>query len=220
MDPVGVRPLDALSVDPYRMPWHADDGRVLWHIDDDDAVGADLGAVSDGDRAEQLGAGADSHVVLDGGVTLTGREAGAAQRDALIERYVIADDGGFADHDPGSVVDEKAVADAGRGMDLDSGHGARCKRDRARQRRHARLIERVSDAMCEERLDAGPGRQQLWRADAAGRRIALAGRRDVAANFAHHALENVALGHSLERSAARGRLGEELTSVRARRTAS
>ena len=40
------------------------------------------------DRAEQLGAGADHHVVPHGGVALAALEAGAAQRHALVERHV------------------------------------------------------------------------------------------------------------------------------------
>ena len=90
----------------------ADDRAVRRDVGDDDAVGADLRAVADADRAEQLGAAADRHVVLDRRVALAGREAGAAERDALVERHVVADLGRLADHDAGAVVDEEALADA------------------------------------------------------------------------------------------------------------
>ena len=61
------------------------------HVGDDDAVGADLRAMADRDRPEQLGAGADRDVVLHGRMALAGRKAGAAERHALIERHVVAD---------------------------------------------------------------------------------------------------------------------------------
>ena len=93
-------------------------------------VGADLGAVADRDRPEQLGARADRHVVLDRRVALAGRKARAAERHALIERHVVADLGRLADHDAHPVVDEEAVADLRRRVDLDPG-------DRAGRRRQS-----------------------------------------------------------------------------------
>ena len=64
VDPVGVGALGAPALDPHRMARDADDGRVRRDVVDDDGVGADLGAVPDDDRSEQLGAGADRDVVL------------------------------------------------------------------------------------------------------------------------------------------------------------
>src|SRR3712207_8772114 len=56
---------------------------TLFRSVDDDGVGADLRAVADRDRAEQLRARADRHVVLERRVALAGREARAAERHAL-----------------------------------------------------------------------------------------------------------------------------------------
>ena len=86
---------------------------------DDDAVGADLRSVADGDRSEQLRPRPDRDVVLHRGVALAGGKSGAAQGDPLIEGHVVSDPGGLADHHPRAVVDEQAVADVGGGMDLD-----------------------------------------------------------------------------------------------------
>ena len=47
------------------------------------------------------------------------REAGAAERDSLIERHAVADLGRLADHHAAAVVDEELVPDARRRMDLD-----------------------------------------------------------------------------------------------------
>ena len=57
--------------------------------------------------------GADHHLVADRRVALAAREAGAAERDALVHRHVVADLGGLPDHDAGAVVDEQPAADAG-----------------------------------------------------------------------------------------------------------
>ena len=81
-------------------------------------------AVPDRDRAEQLRAGTDRHVVLERRVALAGGEARAAERHALVERDVVADLGRLADHDAHAVVDEDATADGGAGMDLDAGQPA------------------------------------------------------------------------------------------------
>ena len=91
------------------------------HVGDHDGVGADLRAVPDRDRAEQLRAGADRDVVLHRRVALAGGEARAAERDALVERDVVADRRRLPDHDARAVVDEQALADLGGRVDLDAG---------------------------------------------------------------------------------------------------
>ena len=55
----------------------------------------------------------------------------------------------------------------------------------ARRQRHAGLVERVRDPVREQRLDPGPAREDLDRADAARRRVAIARRGDVAADLLH-----------------------------------
>ena len=45
---------------------------------------------------------------------------GAAERHAVIERAVVADVGGFADHHAQAVIDEKAPPDRRPRMDLDA----------------------------------------------------------------------------------------------------
>ena len=54
VDPVGVRALGPLAVDAHRVAGVADDGRVRRDVVDDDGVGADLRAVADRDRPEEL----------------------------------------------------------------------------------------------------------------------------------------------------------------------
>ena len=126
VQPVGVRALGPAALDAHRVARVADHGRVRRHVVDHDGVRADLRAVADRDRAEQLGARADRDVVLDGRVALAGGEAGAAERHALEERHAVADLGRLADHDAGAVVDEELAADPGGGVDLDPGRRSGC----------------------------------------------------------------------------------------------
>jgi hypothetical protein len=50
-------------------------------------------------------------------------ETFGAQRDRLVEAHPIADDGSFADHHTGPVIDEEAVANACAGVDVDARGG-------------------------------------------------------------------------------------------------
>ncbi len=77
------------------------------HVRDDDRVGADLGAVTDLDRARGASRPSRSSRRRPPWVALAAREAGAAERHALIERHAVADLGRLADHDAGAVVDEE-----------------------------------------------------------------------------------------------------------------
>ena len=78
---------------------------------------------------------------------------------------------------------KKSRADRRRRVDLDPGDRAAREGDRPRRERHAGLVERVRDAMGEQRLDARPAREDLDRADPARRGVAVARRGDVAADL-------------------------------------
>ena len=99
---------------------HADHGAVIRNGSDHHGARADLGVVADRDIAQNLGAGPDHHVVADGGMALALLLAGSAQRHALVQQYIVADLGGFADHGAHAVVDEAAPSNLRAGMDLDS----------------------------------------------------------------------------------------------------
>ncbi len=60
------------------------------------------------------------------------------------------------------------------GMDLDPGDGAARERERAGSHRDTRLVDRVRDAVGQQRLDAGPAGEDLDRADPARGGIAIA----------------------------------------------
>ena len=58
--------------------------------------------------------------------------------------------------------------------------------ERARHERHARLVQRMRDAMREQRLHAAVGGEHLDPADAARGRVALRGRGQVLAQLTRH----------------------------------
>jgi hypothetical protein len=140
---------------------------------DDDRVGADLHPIAHLDRAQQLGAGTDHDVAADRRVALAAEETRTPERDALVERDLIAELGGLADHHAGAMVDEERAADLRRGMDLHAGRDPGEVRERAREQRHARLVHRVRDAMREQRLDAAVREQDLPPAHVARRGVAF-----------------------------------------------
>src|SRR5947209_4849355 len=132
MDPIGIRTFRPLALDAYRVAWVPDHGRVRRNVMNDHGIGADLGPTPDVDRAKKPSAGPDRDVVLHGGVPLAGCKPGPPEGHALIDRDVIADLSGLADHHAHAVVDQKPFADLCRWMDLHTGHGARDRSDQAR----------------------------------------------------------------------------------------
>ena len=128
---------------------------------DHHGVGPDPAVVADLDRAEDLGAGADDHAVSDGGVAFPGIAAGAAERDAVINRDVVADLRGFADHHAGRVVNEHAGAENGPGMDVDPGQDAGDLPDRARGHLRATFPQPVADPVSPDGVHARVGEDDL-----------------------------------------------------------
>ena len=195
VDPVGVRPLGPAALDAHGMARVADDGRVRRHVVDHDRVRADLRAVADRDRPEQLRAGADRHVVLDRRVALAGREAGAAERDALVHRHVLAHLGRLADHDADAVVDEQPVADLAHGWISMPGQRARREREHARRDRHARVASACATRWASSACT--PGHAARISADETPRRgrVAIVGGGDVAPHLAGDAAQGAETEH-------------------------
>ena len=66
-------------------------------------------------------------------MALAGLVAGASKRDALVERAIIADDGGLTDDDAHGVVDEEPTADLGARVNFHTCHEASELRRYARE---------------------------------------------------------------------------------------
>ncbi len=94
-------------------------------------------------------------------MTLAGIPAGTAQGHALVKRYVIADLGGFADHDAHAVVDEKTATDARPRVDLDTGHPATEVGDQPREPLPAVAPQNVRKAVQPDGMHARIAGQHL-----------------------------------------------------------
>ena len=82
-------------------------------------------------------------------------------------------------------------------MDLDPGQRARDVGQRPRRHRDAGAAQRVRDAVGQQRVDAGPGGEDLGGRDALRRRVAVARRRDVAADLSGDAAQGPESEHAL-----------------------
>src|SRR6185369_17832962 len=87
---------------------------------------------------------------------------GAPQGNAMVERAVVADFGGFADDDAHAVVDEHSPADRGAGVDFNAGQPARPVRQPARKPTRTAAPEAVADcAVPYQRMEARIAGQHL-----------------------------------------------------------
>ena len=130
-------------------------------------TGGDLGAVTDREVAQQLGAGPYHHAIAQSGMAFAGFLAGTAQGCALIESAVIADDGGFADDHAGAVVDEESLTDLRTGMDLNAGQKPSALAHKTGGEIMPAAMERVGQPIEHQRVEAGVEEQYL-RAGACG----------------------------------------------------
>lgn len=112
------------------------------------------------------------------------RERRAAERHALVDRAVVADLGGLADHHTHAVVDEHAPPEGCARMDFDAGHETRQLRDEAREPAAPRLPARMGEPVQHERVQTRITREDF--PGAAGGGVALADRGDVFAKSREH----------------------------------
>lgn len=100
---------------------YASDGHLGWRILDDDRIGTDSRATPDRDRSKDLRTRSNDDTILERRMPLAGRPGRAAERDAVIERDILANHRRLTDHNPGAMVDEKPPADFCARMYVDIG---------------------------------------------------------------------------------------------------
>ena len=158
------------------MAGDAHDRAVRRDVAYDHGAAAHLDVVAERDVAQHGGAHAHDHAVAQRWVALAALLARAAERDALVELAVVANDGGLSHDDAHAVVDDEAPADRGAGMNLDTEAVAAPRGERAGNERvavrpppvlaavrpdgaHAGRVEKDGDrrggcrVVCPERLD-------------------------------------------------------------------
>jgi hypothetical protein len=80
---------------------------------------------------------------------------GTTKRNTLVEKAIIANFGGLADHHTHPVIDEETASDPGSGMDLNSRQPPAELRYESRHDRDACPIEPVSKTMQQDRVKSG-----------------------------------------------------------------
>ena len=82
-------------------------------------------------------------------MTFAGVFAGAAQGHLVVNRAVVADLGGFAEHDAHAVVNEQAAPDFGAGVNFNAGKAAAPLADHAGQEKTLMTVQPMRRPMKE-----------------------------------------------------------------------
>src|SRR5258708_20187242 len=107
------------------------------------------------------------------------RLAGTAKRDAVQDRYVVFDDSGLADDEPGGVIEEDTAADPGCGGDVGLKYRRRAALQVIGKILAAFLIKPMRQTMSLERMEALEVEQRVD--EPRGRGIAVVYRHHVGA---------------------------------------
>ena len=94
----------------------------MWHRVKHHRPCCNARAVPDLDIAEDLGARPDHHAAANFRMAIFVFLASAAERHAMEDRDVVVDDRGFADYQPGRVIEEDAASDARIRIDVGPKH--------------------------------------------------------------------------------------------------
>ena len=109
--------------------------------------------MADLDIAENLGSGADQDAVGNLRMAVAAFLAGAAKRHAVQDRDVIADHSRFAHHEAGRMVEEDALADARRRIDVGLKDAGGSALQIEREIASTAIIEPVCETMRLQRME-------------------------------------------------------------------
>ncbi len=167
-DPYRAPVTDSRATDDLRR--NTGDGDVRRYVVQHDAAGADLRAFADFDVADDFAAGRQQHAAADLRMAVARFLAGAAERDRMQDRDVVFDDGRFADHDAGCVIEHDSGTDARGRVDVDAERHADLILEKARERLAVAMPQPVRDAMRLQRVKSFE--EQERRGDVVARRVA------------------------------------------------
>lgn len=148
---------------------------------------ANLHVISNRDAAQNLSACTHHYVIAQSGVPFALLVPGAAQRDALIEKHIVADFRGGPDDDAHSVVNEKTPPDCSAGVDFNPGQEAGDLRQKTGQNRDAGFIEPMRKPVKQNGVKAGITKKDLK--DAGGRRVLAEDGLDLFPDGGKHTIE-------------------------------
>jgi hypothetical protein len=134
---------------------------VRRHVPQNDSSSADLGVVTDGDRAQYFCADSYDHAIAERWMPFPSRLPSPAQGHRLVERNVVTNDGCFSDDDAHTVVNEQPTTKRRSGMDLNSRKKTANVRDNSRNERYSATVKSGGDPMEEKGMQARIGQQDL-----------------------------------------------------------
>src|SRR5574341_735115 len=97
---------------------YTDDNRIWWSRFHDHRICANAASFTDRDCTQYLCSCTDHYVIFHGWMSLNFLGAGAAQRHAVIECYVVPNFRSLANHNAHAVVNEEFMPNGCTGMDL------------------------------------------------------------------------------------------------------
>jgi hypothetical protein len=134
---------------------------VIRHRIEHHRVGANLRVISDRDRAEDLRARTDDHMVSERRMALALFFSGPAERDSLVKDALLAHLGRLADYDAHTVIDKEPRAYLRRGMDLDAGAETCDVGKEARDHRYLHVPEEMVHPVQEYGMEPGIGKDHF-----------------------------------------------------------
>ena len=101
--------------------------------------------------------GSNHHMISEGRMTFATFLACPTERHALKQGDMVADLRRLSDDHAHAVVDEKSLADLGRGVDLDTGQPAGYLGDRSREKGNLPLFQPTRQSIGEQCMESGVG---------------------------------------------------------------
>src|SRR5690554_4408878 len=144
-------------------PRYANHGRIGRYVAGNHRIGAHARPFTDGNGAEHLGTGTADNVITQRRVPLALVPACSPQRYAVIKGHVVANLGGFTNHDTHAVIDKKTSPDGCARMYLNTGQPARKIGDHPCRPFEILAPEPVGQTMEPDRMQPGVGRQHFKR---------------------------------------------------------
>ena len=157
---------------------------------DHNGVGANLGALTYRERAKHLGTGTNDGAATERGMPLGAfGERGAAESDALIDRAIITDLGGFTDDHAKAMINEYPPTNRRPGVNFNARQTARNMGNKSSYPFETCTPAGIGPAMHHDRVQTGIAGQDL--PAAAGCRVAFDDAADIFLNLAEHGTLNV-----------------------------
>lgn len=136
---------------------YADRCRSRWYVAEHDRASTNLGAIPNVHIAQYLRADADDDVIANRRVAFATMLAGTAERDTLVHRDVLANDGRFTNHHAHAVIDEEPGPERRSRMDLDPGQETRRVGDQSGQESLVATMEGMGHSMKLDRVKTRVG---------------------------------------------------------------